>query len=296
MEYIEVTGKSVEEAITNACTKLGIPSDKLDYEVIDKGNSGFLGIFNSKPAKIKAREKQEEPEVNSVETPKKSEAPVHAEKKFEKKADNFKKAEPKKEFKAESKKEYKPADNHKNAEVKEAPKAEEKPKAEPFTAEQKEVIKKDIKEFLNNMFGAMSMEVKADITFDDEENSVNVDLSGDNMGVLIGKRGQTLDSIQYLTSLVINKNSEKYVRVKLDTENYRKRRKETLESLAKNIAYKVKRSRRPVSLEPMNPYERRIIHSALQADKFVSTRSEGEEPFRHVVVYLERENNNRYNR
>ena len=303
MEYIEVTGKSVEEAITNACTKLGIPSDKLDYEVIDKGNSGFLGIFNSKPAKIKAREKQEEPVVEQVKAqePKKSiEAPVHTEKKFEKKADNFKKAEPKKEFKAEPKKEfkkeYKPADNHKNAEVKEAPKAEEQPKAEPFTAEQKEVIKKDIKEFLNNMFGAMNMEVKADITFDDEENSVNVDLSGDNMGVLIGKRGQTLDSIQYLTSLVINKNSEKYVRVKLDTENYRKRRKETLESLAKNIAYKVKRSRRPVSLEPMNPYERRIIHSALQSDRFVSTRSEGEEPFRHVVVYLERENNNRYNR
>ena len=302
MEYIEVTGKSVEEAITNVCTKLGIPSDKLDYEVIDKGNSGFLGIFNSKPAKIKAREKQEEPEVNSVETPKKSEAPVHAEKKFEKKADDFKKAEPKKEFKSEPKKEFKkehkPADNHKNAEVKEAPKveAQPQPKEEPFTAEQKEVIKKDIQTFLNNMFGAMSMEVKADITFDDEENSVNVDLSGDNMGVLIGKRGQTLDSIQYLTSLVINKNSEKYVRVKLDTENYRKRRKETLESLAKNIAYKVKRSRRPVSLEPMNPYERRIIHSALQADKFVSTRSEGEEPFRHVVVYLERENNNRYNR
>lgn len=303
MEYIEVTGKSVEEAITNACTKLGIPSDKLDYEVIDKGNSGFLGIFNSKPAKIKAREKQEETVVEQVnaEEPKMAiEAPVHAEKKFEKKADNFKKAEPKKEFKAEPKKEfkkeYKPADNHKNAEVKEVPKAEEQPKAEPFTAEQKEVIKKDIQTFLNNMFGAMSMEVKADITFDDEENSVNVDLSGDNMGVLIGKRGQTLDSIQYLTSLVINKNSEKYVRVKLDTENYRKRRKETLESLAKNIAYKVKRSRRPVSLEPMNPYERRIIHSALQADKFVSTRSEGEEPFRHVVVYLERENNNRYNR
>ena len=215
MEYIEVTGKSVEEAITNACTKLGIPSDKLDYEVIDKGNSGFLGIFNSKPAKIKAREKQEEPEVNSVETPKKSEAPVHTEKKFEKKA------EPKKEFKSEPKKEFKkehkPADNHKNAEVKEAPKAEAQPKEEPFTEEQKEVIRKDIKAFLDSMFGAMSMEVKADITFDDEENSVNVDLSGDNMGVLIGKRGQTLDSIQYLTSLVINKNSEKYVRVKLDT-------------------------------------------------------------------------------
>ncbi len=304
MEYIEVTGKSIEEAITNACTKLGIPSDRLDYEVIEKGNSGFLGIFNSKPAKIKARAKQEEPVVEQVKAkePKKTETPVHTEKKFEKKTADFKKAEPKKEFKAEPKKEfkkeYKPADNHKNTEVKEVPKAEAQPqpKAEPFTAEQKETIKKDIKEFLNNMFGAMNMEVKADITFDDEENSVNVDLSGDNMGVLIGKRGQTLDSIQYITSLVINKNSDKYVRVKLDTENYRKRRKETLESLAKNIAYKVKRSRRPVSLEPMNPYERRIIHSALQSDRFVSTRSEGEEPFRHVVVYLERENNNRYNR
>ena len=303
MEYIEVTGKSVEEAITNACTKLGIPSDKLDYEIIEKGHSGFLGIFNSKPAKIKAREKQEEPEVKSVETPKKSEAPVHTENKFEKKADDFKKSEPKKEFKSELKKEFKkehkPSDNKKNVEpAKESPKAEAQPqpKEEPFTEEQKEVIRKDIKAFLDSMFAAMSMEVNADITFDDEENTVNVDLTGDNMGVLIGKRGQTLDSIQYLTSLVINKNSEKYVRVKLDTENYRKRRKETLESLAKNIAYKVKRSRRPVSLEPMNPYERRIIHSALQADKFVSTRSEGEEPFRHVVVYLERENNNRYNR
>lgn len=301
MEYIEVTGKSVEEAITNACTKLGIPSDKLDYEVIDKGNSGFLGIFNSKPAKIKARENRKNQKLILLRLLK-VRSTCSYRKKFEKKADDFKKAEPKKEFKSESKKEFKkehkPADNHKNAEVKEAPKveAQPQPKEEPFTEEQKEVIRKDIKAFLDSMFGAMSMEVKADITFDDEENSVNVDLSGDNMGVLIGKRGQTLDSIQYLTSLVINKNSEKYVRVKLDTENYRKRRKETLESLAKNIAYKVKRSRRPVSLEPMNPYERRIIHSALQADKFVSTRSEGEEPFRHVVVYLERENNNRYNR
>lgn len=309
MEYIEVTGKSVEEAITNACTKLGIPSSKLDYEIIEKGNSGFLGLFNAKPAKIKAREKQETP----VQAEKKFEK--KPEKKFEKKTDDFRKAEPKKEFKAEPKKEfnrefnkefnkefkkeYKPADNHKKEEpVKEAakPEVQPQPKAEPFTAEQKESIKKDISTFLNNMFGAMNMDVNVDITFDDAENNVNIDLSGENMGVLIGKRGQTLDSIQYLTSLVINKNSEKYVRVKVDTENYRKRRKETLESLAKNIAYKVKRSRRPVSLEPMNPYERRIIHSALQSDRFVSTRSEGEEPFRHVVVYLERENRNRYNR
>lgn len=298
MEYIEVTGKSVEEAITNACTKLGIPSSKLDYEVIEKGSSGLFGLFNSKPAKIKAREKSEETD-DSVKEEAKEE--VKTETKAEAKTEVKKEAKPetKKEFKPEPKKEVK-------SEVKTEVKTEsesdvidefkDEPKSEPFSAEQKEEIKKQINAFLDNMFGAMNMTVNVDITFDDEENSVNIDLSGDNMGVLIGKRGQTLDSIQYLTSLVINKNSEKYVRIKLDTENYRKRRKETLESLAKNIAYKVKRSRRPVSLEPMNPYERRIIHSALQSDKFVSTRSEGEEPFRHVVVYLERENNNRYNR
>ena len=298
MEYIEVTGKSVEEAITNACTKLGIPSSKLDYEVIEKGSSGLFGLFNSKPAKIKAREKSEETDDSVKEEAK---AEVKTETKAEAKTEVKKEAKPesKKEFKPEPKKEVK-------SEVKTEVKTEsesdvmdefkDEPKSEPFSAEQKEEIKKQINAFLDNMFGAMNMTVNVDITFDDDENSVNIDLSGDNMGVLIGKRGQTLDSIQYLTSLVINKNSDKYVRIKLDTENYRKRRKETLESLAKNIAYKVKRSRRPVSLEPMNPYERRIIHSALQSDKFVSTRSEGEEPFRHVVVYLERENNNRYNR
>ena len=280
MEYIEVTGKSVEEAITNACTKLGIPSSKLDYEVIEKGSSGLFGIFNSKPAKIKAKEKTDEEEVKVVKKTEKKEVKATLENAVEKKEAKVEaKAEVKTEVKAETK-----------------PVSEPQSKQESFTSSQKETITKDIKAFLDSMFGAMNMEVTVDITFDDEENSVNVDLSGDNMGVLIGKRGQTLDSIQYLTSLVINKNSEKYVRIKLDTENYRKRRKDTLESLAKNIAYKVKRSRRPVSLEPMNPYERRIIHSALQSDKFVSTRSEGEEPFRHVVVYLERDNNNRYNR
>ena len=298
MEYIEVTGKSVEEAITNACTKLGIPSSKLDYEVIEKGSSGLFGLFNSKPAKIKAREKSEKTDDSVKEEDK---AEVKTETKAEAKTEVKKEAKPetKKEFKPEPKKEVK---DDVKTEIKRESKSDvmdetkEEPKSEPFSAEQKEEIKKQINAFLDNMFGAMNMTVNVDITFDDDENSVNIDLSGDNMGVLIGKRGQTLDSIQYLTSLVINKNSEKYVRIKLDTENYRKRRKETLESLAKNIAYKVKRSRRPVSLEPMNPYERRIIHSALQSDKFVSTRSEGEEPFRHVVVYLERENNNRYNR
>ena len=139
----------------------------------------------------------------------------------------------------------------------------------------------------------MDMTVVVDVKYDENDNSMNVDLSGDDMGVLIGKRGQTLDSLQYLVSLVVNKNTENYIRVKVDTENYRQRRKETLENLAKNISYKVKRTKRPVSLEPMNPYERRIIHSALQNDKYVTTHSEGDEPFRHVVVVLKKyERNN----
>ena len=147
-------------------------------------------------------------------------------------------------------------------------------------------------DFLKDVFRTMNMEVEIDVVYDADEKNMDIDLKGDDMGILIGKRGQTLDSLQYLTSLVVNKYTEDYIRVKLDIENYRERRKETLETLARNIAYKVKRTRRPVSLEPMNPYERRIIHSALQNDRYVVTRSEGEEPFRHVVVSLKREQRN----
>ena len=147
-------------------------------------------------------------------------------------------------------------------------------------------------DFLKDVFRTMNMEVEIDVVYDADEKTMDIDLKGDDMGILIGKRGQTLDSLQYLTSLVVNKYTEDYIRVKLDIENYRERRKETLETLARNIAYKVKRTRRPVSLEPMNPYERRIIHSALQNDRYVVTRSEGEESFRHVVVSLKREQRN----
>lgn len=141
-------------------------------------------------------------------------------------------------------------------------------------------------DFLKDVFAAMNMTVVVDVKYNADDNEMNIDLSGDDMGVLIGKRGQTLDSLQYLVSLVVNKGNEDYIRVKVDTENYRERRKSTLENLAKNMAYKVKRTRRPLHLEPMNPYERRIIHSALQNDKFVTTHSEGEEPYRHVVITL----------
>ena len=304
MDYIEVSGKNVDEALTNALIELETTSDKVEYEVIEKGSSGFLGMFN-KPAVIRVRKKAEEVE-ETVETVKK---PV---KKYsDSKNNNYK--DGKKKFKSDDKKDVKPAakaevKSEVKAEVKSEVKTEVKPAEVKPESEDKDETKKEsskyttimpneeterrITTFLTDMFKAMGFEVTIKVSFNDPE-CVYVDLSGPNMGVLIGKRGQTLDSIQYLTSLVVNKGKDKYVRIKLDTEDYRNRRKETLESLARNIAYKVKRTRRPVSLEPMNPYERRIIHSALQNDKFVSTKSEGEEPFRHVVVFLDREKNPR---
>lgn len=255
---IEITGKSVEDAFMNAIVELETTSDNIGYDVIDKGSNGILG-FGSRPAKIKAWVKSE----------------VEA----EKKAEEEKAAEVKSTEAAAS------AANSDKADVTSDNSDEvlsEPHKKMVVTCD----VDKVIRDFLDNMFKAMDMDVNIDIKINEEEGCVNVELGGDEMGLLIGKRGQTLDSIQYLVSLVVNKENEKYMRVKVDTEDYRKRRKETLESLAKNIAYKVKRSKRPVSLEPMNPYERRIIHSALQNDKFVATRSEGEEPFRHVIVYL----------
>lgn len=255
---IEITGKSVEDAFMNAIVELETTSDNIGYDVIDKGSNGILG-FGSRPAKIKAWVKSE----------------VEAEKK----------AEEEKAAEVKSTEAAAPAANSDKADVTSDNSDEvlsEPHKKMVVTCD----VDKVIRDFLDNMFKAMDMDVNIDIKINEEEGCVNVELGGDEMGLLIGKRGQTLDSIQYLVSLVVNKENEKYMRVKVDTEDYRKRRKETLESLAKNIAYKVKRSKRPVSLEPMNPYERRIIHSALQNDKFVATRSEGEEPFRHVIVYL----------
>ena len=207
MEFIEISAKNVDDAITQATVQLGITSDQLEYEVLDKGSTGFLGI-GSKNAVIKARKK--------------------------------------------------------------------------FS------IDENVVEFLSSIFDAMKMEVEILVAVNEEEHIIEVELKGDDMGILIGKRGQTLDSLQYLTNLAINKHSDEYYKVKIDTEDYRKRRKETLENLAKNIAYKVKRTKRPVSLEPMNPFERRIIHSALQNDRYVTTHSKGDEPYRHVVVTLKK--------
>lgn len=274
MDYIEVSGKNVDEALTNALIKLETTSDKVEYEVIEKGSAGFLGM-GRKLAVIKVRKKEDKPVEANVKA---------KETETQKLADSSVSYEP---VKAE------PVKSVDNNEIKDDSHEQPKKTSKYTTVMPNEEVERRITTFLGDMFKAMNLEVKIDVKFDDPD-CVNVELSGPNMGVLIGKRGQTLDSIQYLTSLVVNKGKDKYVRIKVDTEDYRNRRKETLESLAKNIAYKVKRSRKPVSLEPMNPYERRIIHSTLQNDKFVSTRSEGEEPFRHVVVYLDKEKNSRY--
>lgn len=273
MDYITVSAKNLDDAITEALIQLGVTSDQLDYEVIEKGSAGFLGI-GMKQAVIKARKKvvvEEKKEIEEVEIPK--EEPVK----------EYPKKEPKKKNISKDRKEKKEKKEKHDEPVKESSAAERKEvelaKIEPQTIEACE-------KFIYDVLNAMDMkDVKVTSTVD-EEGALSIDMEGSNMGILIGKRGQTLDSLQYLTNRVANKMQDGYVRVKLDTEDYRRRRKETLENLAKNIAYKVKRTKRPVSLEPMNPFERRVIHSALQNDKYVSTHSEGEEPYRHVVVTL----------
>ncbi len=236
MDYIEVLGKTLDDAITEACQKLSVTSDRLDYEIVEKGSAGFLGIA-SKNAVIRARIKSDE----SI--------------KVAREAEQLTKETIKKVMDIDKK-----ISVESNSEI------------------------VDSKEFLNKVFNAMNLEVEIDIKMNEVKNEIEIELFGKEMGVLIGKRGQTLDSLQYLTSLVVNKGKENYIRVKVDTENYRKRREETLENLAKNLAYKVKRTKRPVTLEPMNPYDRRIIHSALQDSKIVKTHSEGKEPFRRVVI------------
>ena len=258
MNVITVSAKTVNDAITEASIQLGIVSTGIDYEVIEEGTSGFLGI-GKKQAVIKAWKKEDKPAKKEV----KKEIP---------KKEVVKKETPKKEVKSE------PVAQNESEKV--SVKEEKVAKVAPET---KEACEK----FLYDVLKAMNMEVK--LTSDiDEDGSLSISMEGDNMGILIGKRGQTLDSLQYLTNRVANKMQDGYVRVKLDTENYRQRRKETLEGLAKNIASKVKRTKKSVALEPMNPYERRIIHSALQGDKYISTHSEGEEPYRRVVVTLNR--------
>ena len=279
MDYITVTAKNLDDAITEALVQLEVTSDRLDYEVIEKGSDGFFGI-GRKQAVIKARRKEEEPVV-TVKAEEAKPAKADNTEKIEKAEKVEKKETVKAETKKEAKKEYKKEKDFKKAPKKEAREETELAKVEQATIDACE-------KFVEDVLNAMNMEDVKVTSKVDEEGALSINMEGKNMGILIGKRGQTLDSLQYLTNRVANKMQDGYVRVKLDTEDYRRRRKETLENLAKNIAYKVKRTKRPVSLEPMNPFERRIIHSALQNDRYVTTHSEGDEPFRHVVVTLKK--------
>ena len=340
-EYIEITEKTVDDAITTACQRLSVTSNRLDYIVVQREKSGFLGI-GAKPAIIKARvkdaadatqailddvidkaEKKIQKELNGkspekkeikdsapaakeeTKASKKAEKEVKSEKKDAEKTEKKELKEKDKEGKKNNKKNKKKSSAPKKAEA-EAPAAaasaapvEEKAAPAPkkkavipqLTDEKIAEIKKAAHDFLVGVFKTMDMNVEISEEYQKETGILTVNMEGDDMGVLIGKRGQTLDSLQYLVSLVVNKDVDGYIHVKADTENYRERRKKTLENLAKNIAFKVKRTRQPVALEPMNPYERRIIHSALQDEKFITTYSEGEEPYRKVVVALKKDEN-----
>ena len=304
---MQFSAKTKNEAITKACIELGVSSDQLDIQVVSEGSSGFFGI-GSKPAIIKARKVEDNSEEKEIEKIVDS-VKINAFKVKETQKSAPKSVSRQNDVKPETKTETAKA----SKEEKQPRPAKEKPAKEKSVKEQKErpakekqvkaskpieIITdpeeiKDIEEralvFLRDVFGSMDLgEVQITSKYNTTDGCLEVDFEGEDMGILIGKRGQTLDSLQYLTSLVVNKGKSDYIRVKLDTEDYRRRRKETLENLARGIAYKVKKTRKPVVLEPMNPYERRIIHSALQGNKFVETVSEGEEPYRHVVVKLKR--------
>ena len=293
MDFVEVSAKTVDEAITKACIEMGLSSDQLEIQVVSEGSSGFLGI-GSKPAVIQVRAKKTQ-ETSSKKEQKAEKGPSAKEQQKKEKKKSVDSAEAEKEKKAAAPEFSLKPDVRSEKEVKNSEKKEEEKKSRSSHEEKTEEVvlrseeeikkkKKSASDFLTEVFKAMDLPVNITMDYEQETGSLSIDFEGPDMGILIGKRGQTLDSLQYLVSLVVNKNQEHYVRVKLDTENYRKRRKETLENLAKNIAYKVRRTRRSVSLEAMNPYERRIIHSALQGNKYVETYSEGNEPYRHVIV------------
>ena len=294
MNEITVSAKTLDDAITEASIQLGVASDQMEYDVIEKGSAGFLGI-GSRQAVIRARIKKSVTEEIKAEEIKPEEIKKEFKKDFKKDRKDFGghkerkeykeyKKDSKKDFKKEPKKEFVKENKTETVSAVTAAAPVQEEKKELHVAVVTEETQKICEKFLQEVLQAMGMGEVNIVSSIDEEGALAIEMNGENMGILIGKRGQTLDSLQYLTNRVANKSQDGYVRVKLDTEDYRKRRKQTLENLAKNIAYKVKRSRKPISLEPMNPYERRIIHSALQADDRVSTHSEGEEPYRRVVV------------
>lgn len=333
MEKIRVSAKTKDEAITKALIQLGITSDRLNYNVIVEGKSGLFGI-GAKPWIIEAsvKESSDDKEISRLEkdidniksntgsvVASNDKIQVNSSDKStdindiqksipSEKTNEMKDSTSSTSFKDKHHKNDKEKKNRKfdklsskdnnmgNVSIVEEKKQHE---IKPISEDEANSAIHDAEQFIKSVLNGMNMEVETKSSFDHTINELLINLEGKDMGVLIGKRGQTLDSLQYLTSLVVNKNhKEDYIRIKIDTEDYRSRREATLRNLARNIAYKVRRSHKAVALEPMNPYERRIIHSALQNDRFVTTKSEGEEPFRHVIIFMkkkDRRNNSRDN-
>lgn len=288
MKYVETSGKTVDDAITAALLQLGLPSEQVDIEIIQEGSKGVLGIFGAKDAIVRATAKgvSLEEELFSDHKPEKEEKPAES----AAKKPEVKKVSPEK---VPEKKKEEPAYvmdtlvEDRLAQARAAKEAEmakkEEPKEPIAYSEDAKVAEEAAIAFLLPVLKEMGIEAKIDGLME-EEDVLKLDIQGEGLGVIIGKRGNTLDSLQYLTALVANKKTEGHVKIKLDAENYREKRKQTLEKLAINLAKKVRKTNRRVALEPMNPYERRIIHSVLQSFNGVETHSEGEEPFRKVVI------------
>ena len=298
MEKIKITARDYDEAVTKALIELATGSDNLDIEVVDKGSKGFLGI-GSRPCVIYVSKKQDKDLLLYEED--KDFKTDYCQNIFENKEKSNKENKYKVQTKSFDTEKSKPVEKvrdegfvHETDSVK-LPRKQRKV----YSEEEAEAIIEDMRDFISKLFEKMEINVNMDTEFNHRDNEISVFFSSDDdIGLIIGKRGQTLDAIQYIVSLVVNKNTESYIRIKMDTENYRERRKENLEVLAKNVASKVKKFKKPISLEPMNPYERRIIHSVLQSDNFVSTRSDGDEPFRYITViprYNKRNNYKRHN-
>ena len=322
MSAYESTGKTVEEAVSEGLKKLGLSIGEVQVDILEEGSKGLFGLFGSKTARVRLTVKEEErSETVFADSLSSYDAERRAPKKTEKPAEPAKAVPqaprevpqaPKAERAPKPDKPQRPA-RLKVDSVEQAPKAERGPKPERIEkparapkaekpalsrmpsepavpAEQRDPQSDEgkVQAFLQELTRLMGLEISVHV-HTDEEGNIRVSMQGDTLGILIGRRGETLDALQYLTSLHINRGSQEYTRVTLDSEGYRAKREDALVRLANRMANRAQRTGRKVSLEPMNPYERRILHSALQGHEGISTHSEGEEPNRHVVITVSRD-------
>ncbi len=288
MKSIESSAKTIEDAIRQGLEKLDVSLGDVTIDIIQEGTKGLFGFMGGKEAivRLTVKESEQEDDILSAFSAEAQACPVEdppKPKSGKKKNTQAKKAEPEAKPEAAEKNETKakpakaPAKEHKKPEAQEP--LREYPILDPGTPEGK------AQEFLINVTKLMNMDVAVE-SGTDEEGNVKVNIHGDTLGILIGRRGETLDALQYLTSLNVNHGRDDYTRVTLDTENYRAKREEALKRLANRMANRAVKTGRKVVMEPMNPYERRILHSALQQNDAVTTHSEGDEPNRHVVISL----------